>query len=274
MEKVNFVDLGCVSIHKTLDIQSQIFELRTCGRIPDTVIFVEHNPVISFGRRKNYNNFSPKLINKVKEKYGEFNRGYAVSYLKALGIDFIEHERGGGATYFGPGQLSAYLVLDLERLAGYKTAVGTYQKMLDKIMLSVIRSYGINAISVEVAKKIGDLDDDAARHDRKDIWVVKEGKNYKIGAKGIKASGGITLYGFNIFAKNKGLTGFEYVLACGYEKHLLDVTSIETETKKRIRINSLKRKVQSQIAKTLNYEKSIKVDINDILEICQDKQQH
>jgi len=265
MRTVNFADLGKLSLAKTLEVQQIIKSLRSEQKIEDTIVFVEHTPVVYFGSAKKYNAFSPEFVKKIESEFGSFSESFAKKHLRKIDVGFLENRRGGGGTYLGPGQLTTYLILDCEELTGSKTGVGTYKNMLDKIMLNTINSYGINALSVNVAKKIGDLDNDSARSDRKDIWVVKNRKNYKIAAKGINLSQGITFNGFSIFVKKEGLKGFEYVLACGYPKELLDVTCIEAETGKNIEMEELKTRLKSGIKSILNYDKTENVDIKNIL---------
>jgi lipoyl(octanoyl) transferase len=84
------IDLGVMSFEDTLKIQKKIHFLRSEDRIPDTFIFVEHNPgVYTIGRNSKKENFP--------------------------GINAIEIERGGDVTYHGPGQLVFYPVVRVFR---------------------------------------------------------------------------------------------------------------------------------------------------------------
>ncbi len=72
-------------------LQRQVLADRIAGRVPDTLLVVEHEPVYTLGRR----------------------RGAAANVLAAGGVPVVEAERGGDVTFHGPGQVVVYPIVDL-----------------------------------------------------------------------------------------------------------------------------------------------------------------
>jgi len=88
--------LGRADYGWTLELQRTLHARRTAGAIPDLVITVEHNPVLTFGRSGSREH----LLAPAAE-------------LRREGIELFDIERGGDVTYHGPGQLVIYLIIDL-----------------------------------------------------------------------------------------------------------------------------------------------------------------
>ncbi len=80
-----YLDLGTKNYQGALTIQREIHELRCRDKIPDTFIFIEHEPVYTIGRSSKPENFP--------------------------GLNPILVERGGDVTYHGPGQLVVYPIV-------------------------------------------------------------------------------------------------------------------------------------------------------------------
>jgi lipoate-protein ligase B len=95
---VRLLDLGLRPYREVWELQRRVHGAVRDGREPDTWILVEHHPVVTLGRQAKRENLllSPEA-------------------LGARGIDLVEIERGGDATYHGPGQLVVYPIRRLER---------------------------------------------------------------------------------------------------------------------------------------------------------------
>ncbi len=95
------------------------------GGHPDTLILVEHQPVITMGRHAD-----------------EANVLWSEERLKAAGIDLFHIERGGDATYHGPGQLVGYPIFDLK--ANHGGSIKRFVHRLEEVFITVMkRGYGI-----------------------------------------------------------------------------------------------------------------------------------
>src|ERR1043165_1996624 len=90
--------LGRVDYQTALDLQHQLVEDRRAGRIGDTLLLLEHPPVITLG---------------VKTRGSREHVVATAPELDAAGVAVIETGRGGDVTYHGPGQLVGYPILDL-----------------------------------------------------------------------------------------------------------------------------------------------------------------
>ncbi len=121
-KQLHWIHLGHRDYRETLALQLQQWALRVEGRVPDTIFSVEHNPVITLGKRAN---ISDVLI-------GE-------DALRARHIDLVSIDRGGEATWHGPGQLVLYPIVHIGELnigpsdlvRGLADAIVTYLHTLD-----------------------------------------------------------------------------------------------------------------------------------------------
>ncbi|MDI7277884.1 MAG: octanoyltransferase, partial [Anaerolineae bacterium] len=91
------VDLGRMEYLAALDLQHRLVAARQARQVPDVLLLVEHDPVITLGRRGN-----PAHVLASAE------------VLERAGIAVHRVERGGDVTYHGPGQLVGYPILRLE----------------------------------------------------------------------------------------------------------------------------------------------------------------
>jgi lipoyl(octanoyl) transferase len=93
---INLLHLGRVPYAEALTIQQQVIAARKQNLIADTLLLLEHPPVLTLGRNSSRSNVlaSDKL-------------------LKQRGVELHEINRGGDVTYHGPGQLVGYPIIDL-----------------------------------------------------------------------------------------------------------------------------------------------------------------
>ena len=160
--------------------------------IDDIVYFAEHQPVLTLGLHGDMEH----LV--VSE-----------DLLKYQGVEFVKINRGGDITYHGPGQLTAYPIIDLLK---YHLGVKEYVNLLEQAVIDTIAEFGITGDRIE--GKTG-------------VWIGKgTDRERKISAIGIKCSRFVTMHGV---ALNVGsdLSGFRYIVPCGLPQ---GVTSISTET--------------------------------------------
>jgi len=266
------VDLGIMDYSYAFDLQVRFAKLRKENKICDIIFCVQHNPVISFGAAKKHNGFSQQFLEEVRNRFGNDDLSNVIEYLKQQGIQFYDAgsgfngaTRGGGSTYIGPGQLVVYPVVDYKKILKLKDSLGIseYKTVIDNIMLDVLHEYyNIGA----KAFKVTDILPDEDRRDRKDIWIEKKNRFYKIGSKGIHFSDNIAHHGFSIFVNKEGIKGFDKILVCGYTKDQLDVTSMEHEIGENIDIDEVKRLVINKVQKYFGYDDIIETTLDQIRE--------
>ena len=169
------------------ELQRELVGLRRVGGIPDTLVLLEHSPVYTVGRAAK----------------DASNLGAGEEYLKSLGAEVFWSDRGGDATFHGPGQLVGYPILRLKVLDTHK-----YLRDLEELVILVLSDYGI----------------EAGRHpEYTGVWV----DGNKIAAIGVKfSSGRITSHGFALNVKTD-LSWFDRITPCGIREY--GVTSLERE---------------------------------------------
>jgi lipoyl(octanoyl) transferase len=197
--------LGRVPYGDALALQERLVEQRIKGEIGDTLLLLEHDPVITLGR-------GAKEANVLA---GEAMR-------RALGVAYFETGRGGDVTYHAPGQLVAYPIFDLKP---DRCDVRKYVRDLARVMIALAADHGVAAGMVEGdAKMIGvwvDRDAPAAWRDPPEPAAQRLAK---IGAIGVRLSRWVTMHGF-AFNASTDLRGFELIVPCGISA--LGVTSLE-----------------------------------------------
>jgi lipoate-protein ligase B len=181
--------LGRVEYPAAWSWQRELFLARLEGDVDDTLMLLEHPPTYTLGRRA-----------------AEEDLVYDRSQRLARGISLYEVDRGGRATYHGPGQLVGYPILAL----GERYDVVAYLRKLEEALIRTAADLGVEA---------------TRDPDNTGVWV---GPN-KIGAIGVKITRGITMHGFALNVATD-LTMFEGIVPCGIQDRW--VTSIESETGK------------------------------------------
>jgi lipoyl(octanoyl) transferase len=191
--------LGRRPYRAVLEFQEQLFEARKLGTIGDTVLFVEHEPVITLGRGAHGSNLrvSPEALE---------NRG----------VELVRTNRGGDITLHAPGQLVCYPILDLS--PKYKD-VRRYVRMLAEVMRQITLTAEIDGGIVD--EFVGLWIDQAQVRS----WPGQERARHlvKIGAIGVRISRWVTMHGFALNLSTD-LDLFEMIIPCGIGQH--GVTSV------------------------------------------------
>ena len=123
---MDVLDLGLMGYAEALAVQEKILADRIGGRVPDTLIMVEHHPVITLGRLS--------LENSILDR----------SFFENKGIDIVETRRGGKITYHAPGQLVLYPIIDLR---DKKRDVSFYIDVLERSVATSLRGIGVPALA-------------------------------------------------------------------------------------------------------------------------------
>src|SRR3954470_17033308 len=119
------MQLGTVPYREAWELQRSIAGAVSQGAIPDTVIFLEHPPVVTLGRRADE---------------GELH------LPQGTDIDVVETDRGGKSTYHGPGQLVCYPILDLKR---HGKDVKKYVRDLETALVRTLEAFALDAVTID-----------------------------------------------------------------------------------------------------------------------------
>ena len=192
---------GLTPYAKAWDLQKDLVRLRKRDEIPDTFILCEHPPVFTVGRAAK----------------DAANLGAGEEYLKALGAEVFWSDRGGDATFHGPGQIVGYPILRLKDRDTHG-----YLRRLEEVLLRVLAGYGL----------------EGWRHpEYTGVWVGEK----KIAAIGVKfSSGWIASHGFALNV-NTDLSWFDRITPCGIRE--FGMTSLERELGGQVPITGVEQRI-------------------------------
>jgi lipoyl(octanoyl) transferase len=168
--------LGLVAYAEGLELQRALVEERRAGRIPDTLLLLQHPHVVTVGVKKD----------------GRRHILATPEQLAARGVEVFETGRGGDVTYHGPGQIVGYPILDLNP---DRRDVHQYVRDLEEVMIRVCADYGLAAGRVTGMSG---------------AWIGEA----KIGAIGVRISRWITSHGF-AFNVTTDVDFFNLIVPCG-----------------------------------------------------------
>lgn len=159
-----------------LELQERLVEDRRTGTAPDTLVLLEHDPVVTLGRAADP---AHVLLDRAR--------------LASRGIALFETGRGGDVTLHAPGQVVGYPILGL---AGARRDTHRYLRDLEEVMIRVARDFGVESGRIEGLTG---------------TWAGSE----KLGAIGVRLhSGWITSHGFAFNADND-LSLYDVIVPCG-----------------------------------------------------------
>jgi lipoyl(octanoyl) transferase len=166
---------GLTPYVKAWDLQRDLARRRKKDGVPDTFILCEHPPVYTVGRAAR----------------DGANLGAGEEYLRSLGAEVFWSDRGGDATFHGPGQIVGYPILRLEDRDTHG-----YLRRLEDVLIGVLAEYGLEGWH---------------HPEYTGVWVGEE----KIAAIGVKfSSGWIASHGFALNV-NTDLSWFDRITPCG-----------------------------------------------------------
>jgi lipoate-protein ligase B len=167
--------LGRVPYEPALRLQRALHALRRAGRVPDLLLALEHEPVVTLGRAGN----NADLLLSPAE-------------LRKQGVEVYAVERGGAATYHGPGQLVLYPIVHLREL---ELSLREYVGRLEEVLIRTGKEFG-----VELFRRPG----------HPGAWHARG----KVGFIGIHVHRWVTLHGLAMNVDLKP-NGFAWIVPCG-----------------------------------------------------------
>jgi len=201
--------LGRMEFARALAVQEELAaKKKEDASLEDQLLLLEHEPVYTIGRTPDRSSLSAK---------GRTGRG-------ELGSAHLPHplfsiNRGGQATYHGPGQLMGYPIFDLRRRG---QDLHKYLRWLEQLLIDLLAHYDIAA---------------QRRESLTGVWV----ENRKIASIGVGVRHWITMHGFALNVCGD-LSPFDHIVPCGINN--VAITSMEKETKKSFTVANIARTVE------------------------------
>lgn len=197
---IHVLHLGLVPYATALKLQRTLMELRKAARIENTLLLLEHPPVITLGRNAEVENVlaSPE-------------------FLAQKGVELFEIDRGGDVTFHGPGQLVAYPIFDL-RSFDPKVGAVEFVRRLEEVLIRTCGDYGIGTQRIKGMTGVW-------------TYALRNKSEAKIAAIGVHISRGVTTHGFALNVSTD-LDFFSLIVPCGLTGK--PVTSIEKELQKAV----------------------------------------
>ena len=121
MNRIKIIDLGFLDYKNSWNYQKELQKKVLIGDCSDSIIFVEHDSVYTFGKNSDKSNLLVSKDTKIK---------------------IYETERGGEITYHGPGQIVCYPILNLKN---FKQSVTWYMRALEEVIIETLKLFNIKA---------------------------------------------------------------------------------------------------------------------------------
>jgi lipoyl(octanoyl) transferase len=177
MRGAYFLNLGLVPYGEAFELQRALAGAISQGAIPDTVILLEHPPVITVGRRT------------------ELARELHVP--EDAKVEIAETDRGGKSTYHGPGQLVCYPILDLSR---HGKDVKRYVRNLEDALIRTLATFDLEGERIEGLTG---------------VWMTRPPR--KIASIGVHVSRWVTTHGYALNVDLDPAPFTDWITACGLE---------------------------------------------------------
>jgi lipoyl(octanoyl) transferase len=226
--------LGLVPYDEALELQHALREARVRDEIDDVLLLLEHPPVVTRGRRSD-----PSEL------------GLGEAFLRAQGVDVITTQRGGLATYHGPGMLVGYPIVRTPD-------VHEYLRTLERALVATLAEEGISAHQRPSTPEenltgvwVGgpdELEGDGPPLRTDGSPTPHAGVHRKIASLGVHMSRGVAAHGFAVGADND-LTPWDWFTPCGLPTARM--TSVGAETARAKTLPCLRKRAANHVAREL-----------------------
>jgi lipoyl(octanoyl) transferase len=178
---------GRIDYQAALDIQNRHVDDLILGSGGEVLLLLEHEPVYTIGRTRDQSSLRDSLPHPV-----------------------VETNRGGQATFHGPGQLVGYPILDLNKRG---RDLHSYLRFLEEILIRLCEEYGVQA---------------SRRDGLTGVWAGDK----KIASLGVGVRKWVAMHGFALNVLESSLPAFHHITPCGIAG--VEMTCLESESGKRI----------------------------------------
>jgi len=194
------LDLGRIEYGRALEIQRGLAERRARGEVPDLLVLLEHENVITLGRKTSSENLKPQ------------------------NVPVFQVERGGDATYHGPGQLVGYPIIRLE-----DHDVRRHVQNIENALIATASRFGIQAVTWDA---------------HPGVWV----HGNKLASIGVAVANWVTYHGFALNV-NTDMSYFDLIRPCGLESGTM--TSMQKLLGRPLDLNEVKEAVAEEYSSAL-----------------------
>jgi len=206
---IHLVQLGRVPYAEGLAIQARVVAARKQNLIGDTLLLLEHPPVITLGRNSSRANVVA-----------------SDEFLAQRGVELHEINRGGDVTYHGPGQLVGYPIVDLRGefpgKRGPHLGPVDFVRMLEEVLIRTCADFGVLAKRIPRVTGVFTF----GGSPQPGVTPNEKQRERKLAAIGVHVSQGVTSHGFALNVTTD-LREFEWIVPCGITDR--GVTSLELE---------------------------------------------
>ena len=206
---LEIMDWGQLGYHQALQRQLDLVEERINGSAPDRLVLVEHPSVVTLGRSASQKDLC-----------------ISETALQQRGIELYRVDRGGQATFHGPGQLVAYPIIKLAA-----DNLHRYLQTLLEIAAAVVRNYGLKPVF---------------KNGRPGVWV----DHRKIASVGIAVKKWVGYHGIALNVNNN-LDGFRWIVPCGHQGE--KITSLQAHLRQTVDFAEVKKKFIQEFRRSFRY---------------------
>ena len=225
---LRIVDLGRIDYQEALTLQYSLIEKCSREEIPDTLLLLEHPHVVTLGKRA-----------------ADSDMLFSEEVLSSRGVQTAWVDRGGQATYHGPGQLVGYPIINLRH---HQRKIKRFVHNIETFLIELLgRHYHIRCHTED--NYVG-------------VWV----ENRKIAAIGISIHKGVSMHGFALNV-NTDLEYFSLIIPCGIQGGDRGVTSISKELASEVAVEAVKQQAGPLFAEIFGYETTEYVAGKDFQEL-------
>ena len=210
------MSLGRVPYGEALELQRSLAGAVSQGAIPETVLLLEHPPVVTVGRRT------------------ELERELHVP--DSAEVEIAETDRGGKSTFHGPGQLVCYPILDL-KLHGKD--VRKYVRDLEEALLRTLAEFELHGVRIEGLTG---------------VWMPPAGSTgpRKIASIGVRVTRWVTTHGYALNVDLDPAPFTEWITACGLDDAAF--TTMARELSRPVTVDEVKAAATAALAEVFELD--------------------
>ncbi len=207
---------GLVPYSEALALQRSLAGAVSQGAIPDTVIMLEHEPVVTLGRRT--------------------DEAVELHFPAGVEVETVETNRGGKSTYHGPGQLVCYPILDLNR---HGRDLKKYVRDLEEALIQTLAAFSLEGVRFDGLTG---------------VWLQPAGPAgpRKIASIGVHASRWVTTHGYALNVDLDPAPFTDWITACGLEE--AQFTSMAAELGRELTVQDVRPVAAEAIAGVFGLE--------------------